>query len=123
MRTTRPSPGTSLSRSFRGNHRECAAVIHSAILEVIDLKNGERIYRERLPLSEVYGSAALAGKLIYVFDTRGKAVVFKPGQTFERVAINQCEGTGCCPVFAGNQLYVRSQQALCCVSAAAKDEK
>jgi outer membrane protein assembly factor BamB len=98
-------------------------VNNTGILEVIDLKNGERVYRERLPLSEVYGSVALAGKLIYVFDTRGKAVVFKPGQTFERVAINQCEGTGCCPVFAGNQLYVRTQQALCCVSAAAKDEK
>jgi outer membrane protein assembly factor BamB len=98
-------------------------VNNSGILEVLDLKNGERVYRERLPLSEVYGSVALAVKLIYVFDTRGKAVVFKPGQTFERVAVNQLEGTGCCPVFAGNQLYVRTQQALYCVSAPAKDEK
>jgi outer membrane protein assembly factor BamB len=98
-------------------------VNNSGILEVLDLKNGERVYRERLPLGEVYGSLALAGKLIYVFDTRGKAVVFKPGQKFERVAVNQLEGTGCSPVFAGNQLYVRSQQALYCVSAPAKDEK
>ncbi len=98
-------------------------VNNGGILEVLDLKTGERVYRERLPLGEVYGSVALAGKLIYVFDTRGKAVVFKPGQTFERVAVNQGEGTGSCPVFAGNQIYVRSQQALSCVSAKALDGK
>jgi hypothetical protein len=47
---------------------------------------------------------------------QGKAVVFKPGRAFERVAVNQLEGTGCCPVFAGDHLYVRGRRNLYCLS-------
>jgi outer membrane protein assembly factor BamB len=86
-------------------------------LEVLDAKTGERTYRERLGLGQVYSSVTLAGGLLYTLDTRGRAVVFKPGRRFEKVAVNELEGTGSCPVFDGDQLYLRGQRNLYCVSA------
>ena len=89
------------------------------MLEVTDAKTGERAYRQRLPIGQVYSSVALAGGLIYVFDTAGKAAVLRPGRKYDRVATNSLEGTGSCPVFAGEHLYVRGRGALYCVSATA----
>jgi outer membrane protein assembly factor BamB len=91
-------------------------VTTSGFLDVQDMKTGKRLYRQRLPVSQVYSSITLAGGLLYVFDLRGKAVVFKPGRRFERVAVNDLEGTGSCPVFAGDHLYVRGRENLYCVS-------
>jgi hypothetical protein len=88
-------------------------------LEVVDAKSGEQVYRQRLNLGQVYSSVTLAGELLYVFDLSGKAAVFKPGKKFERVATNSLEGTGCCPVFADDQLYVRGRQSLYCISSKA----
>jgi outer membrane protein assembly factor BamB len=95
----------------------------SGILEVFDVKTGTSVYRQRLPVRQLYASLALAGGLIYAFDLDGTAVVFKPGRTFERVAVNKLEGTGSCPVFADDQLYVRGRRNLYCVSARADEAK
>ncbi len=95
----------------------------SGVLEVLDVKTGESVYRRRLPVNDVYASLALAGGSIYVLDRGGKAVVFKPGRTYESVAQNQLEGTGSCPVFAGDHLYVRGRRNLYCLSAKAAEEK
>jgi outer membrane protein assembly factor BamB len=92
-------------------------VTTGGFVEVLDAKTGERVYRQRLNLSQVYSSVTLAGGLLYAFDVRGKAVVFKTGRRFERVAVNQLEGTGSCPVIAGDHLYVRGKQNLYCLSA------
>ncbi len=94
-------------------------VTTSGILQVIDAKTGKRAYRQRLPIGQVYSSVTLAGGLLYVFDLQGKAVVFKPGRSYERVAVNQLEGTGSCPTFADDHLYVRGRQNLYCLSAKA----
>lgn len=94
------------------------------ILEVLDAKSGESVYRQRLPVGQAYSSITLAGNLLYVFDLSGKAVVFEPGRKYVRVATNELEGTGCCPVAAGDHLYVRGRQTLYCVSGkAAKSDK
>jgi outer membrane protein assembly factor BamB len=95
-------------------------VTTSGFLEALDVTNGNRVYRQRLGVGQVYSSVALAGDLLYVFDTRGKAVVFKPGRRYVRVATNELEETGCCPVFAGDHLYMRGQKNLYCVSAKGK---
>jgi hypothetical protein len=97
-------------------------VTTSGILNVIEVNTGKRVYRQRLPVSQVYSSVALAGGLVYVLDLRGRAVVFKPGRRFERVAVNHLEGTGSCPVFAGQHLYVRGRRNLYCLSSASKAE-
>jgi outer membrane protein assembly factor BamB len=86
-------------------------------LEVLDGKSGEQVYRQRLGGGQVYSSVTLAGGLLYAIDTAGRAVVFKPGRTYQRVAVNTLEDTGSCPVFAGDQLYLRGRQNLYCVSA------
>jgi outer membrane protein assembly factor BamB len=91
-------------------------------LEVIDAKTGTNVYRERLGVGQVYSSVALAGNMLYVLDLRGKAVVFKPGRKFERVAVNELDGTGSCPVFDGNHLYVRGTRTLYCVSTKEKGD-
>ncbi len=95
----------------------------SGILEVLEVKTGKSVYRQRLPVNDVYASLALAGDLIYVLDRGGRSVVFKPGRKYEVVAKNQLEGTGSCPVFAGDHLYVRGRQNLYCLSAKAIEEK
>lgn len=99
------------------------AVTTSGFINVVDLKTGKKVYRERLGTGQVYGSVAMAGDLLYVADLRGKAVVFKPGKKFERVSTNQLEGTGACPVFAGDHLYLRGQKNLYCLSASAKSKQ
>src|SRR5262249_15828910 len=91
-------------------------------MEVIDAKDGERVYRQRLPIGQSYASVTLAGGLLYAFDVSGKSVVFKPGRKFERVATNSVEGTGGCPTFAGEHLYVRGSRNLYCVSTKPQSE-
>jgi outer membrane protein assembly factor BamB len=95
------------------------AVNTNGMLEVIDTKGGEQVYKQRLPINHVYSSITLAGGYLFVLDMRGKAVVFKPGRRYEQVALNQLEGTGASPVFIGDHLYVRGQQHLYCLGAKA----
>jgi outer membrane protein assembly factor BamB len=91
----------------------------SGILDVSDARTGEQVYSQRLPgVNQVYSSLALAGDHLYVCDTRGKTIVFKAGRTFERVASNQLEGTGACPLFSGDRLFLRGQQHLYCLGTA-----
>ncbi len=98
------------------------AVTTGGMLEVLDEKTGELVYKQRLPMNQVYSSVTLAGSYLYVLDTRGKAVVFKPGRRYERVALNTLEGTGGSPVFVGDRMYVRGQKHLYCLSAKEKPE-
>ena len=93
---------------------------NSGFLTVSEAKSGKQVYRQRLPLGTTYSSVTLGGGLMYILDLQGKAIVFKPGRTFERVATNNLEGTGSCPSFAGGHLYVRGTRNLYCVSADAK---
>jgi outer membrane protein assembly factor BamB len=97
------------------------AVNTSGILEVIDVKTGEQVYKQRLPLAHVYSSITLAGDHLFVADMRGKTVVLKPGRRYQRVATNELEGTGASPVFVGDRLYLRGHQHLYCIGAK-KDE-
>ncbi len=116
----------------RGDRRLSSPLVHDGILygiggggflEAADARTGEPIYRQRLGLGEVYSSLAMAGGLIYAFDLSGKAVIFKPGRKYERVAACQLEGTGCCPVFAGSHLYVRGRQTLYCIAKEARPKE
>lgn len=119
------------AKAARGR-RTPSSVVHDGLLygvttdgflDVIDVKTGEPVYRQRLPLPQVYSSPAVAGGHVFVFDTRGKAVVFKTGRKYELVATNQLEGTGASPVFDGKRLYVRGQKHLYCLQAKETGEK
>jgi outer membrane protein assembly factor BamB len=99
------------------------AVNTNGILEVIDTKTGEQVYRRRLSINHVYSSVTLAGGYLYIMGMRGQTVVFKPGRRYERVALNELEGTGASPVFVGGRLYLRGQQYLYCLGAKADTPK
>jgi outer membrane protein assembly factor BamB len=109
-----------------GNRRYPSPLVHDGLLyslntngmlEVVEAKTGKSVYRQRLPVGQVYSSLSLAGGQIYALDMQGKAIVFKPGRKYERVAVNHLEGTGSGPAFAGDHLYVRGRRNLYCLSA------
>jgi outer membrane protein assembly factor BamB len=99
------------------------AVNTNGILDAIDVKSGEHLYSQRLPLNTVYASITLAGGHLFVMDMRGKAVVLKPGRRYQRVATNDLEGTGASPVFVGERLYLRGHQHLYCIEKGAKKDE
>jgi hypothetical protein len=50
---------------------------------------------------------------IYVFDERGKAVVFKPGRTFEKLGENTLDdGLMASPVVTGKAMILRTKSAV-----------
>ena len=130
----RPSPGSPL--------------IHEGIyynidvfgsLCAIDMKKKKLLYREELShtfnmLSHynavpVAASVTLGGKHLYVMDNQGTCVVFKPGPTFEKVAVNRIgtiarrlrpmrpqEEIGYSPpTFEGTRMYLRGEQYFYCI--------
>lgn len=87
------------------------------ILEVFDAKVGSLVYQERIPFrgGRAYSSVTLAGKLLFAGNDKGEMLVFRPGRTFEQVAINSLEGFSGAPVFVGRRMYVRGYEHLYCV--------
>ncbi|MCG6158012.1 outer membrane protein assembly factor BamB family protein [Rubinisphaera margarita] len=87
--------------------------------------DGELVYRERVPdLSSgrpVYASPVLIGDSIYVVTRRDGTIVYKPGDSFEPMKRNVIAGDetdfNASPVVSDGRLYLRSNQALYCISA------
>lgn len=86
--------------------------------------DGEIIYRERVDdLASgrpVYASPVLIGDHIYVVTRRSGTIIYKPGDSFEPIARNVLAGDetdfNASPVVSDNRLYLRSNQALYCIS-------
>jgi len=86
--------------------------------------DGEVIYRERVnDLASgrpVYASPVLIGDHIYVVTRRSGTIVYKPGDSFEPVAQNVIAGDetdfNASPAVSDKKLYLRSNQALYCIS-------
>lgn len=94
------------------------SVTEQGILEVTDAKTGKRLYRQRLKFDggRVDPSVALAGSHMYVSNTRGETVVFRPGKEFEEVA--RChlkDGFSSSLTFAGRRLFVRTRKYFYCI--------
>jgi hypothetical protein len=115
-------------------------------LSVIDMEKGEVAYQKQLdieifmpystPDNRLKGGASasptLAGNRILIFGNQGTAIAIEPGRTFKQVARmrleNQAENqppwsfqhqdaTMTEPVFEGERMYYRSENALFCVGA------
>lgn len=85
-------------------------------LSVLDAKTGERQWFQRLAAahcaSPIYAPDGEGGR-IYAFDREGGAVVFRPGDAFERLAENRLdEGCMASPAVVGDALIVRTRQAV-----------
>ncbi len=115
-------------------------------LTVIDVNTGATVYQKQLDL-EVYmpynapdnrlkggvsASPTLGGKYIYLFGNQGAVLVIEPGRTYKQVAKLRLENlpenqapwsfqhqdvTMTEPVFEGERMYYRSENALFCIGA------
>lgn len=90
-------------------------VTREGILDVVDVKTGDVVYRQRLNLRNVYSSVVVAGDRVYVSDTRGTTVVFQTGRTYKELARNRLDWVGACLVFSGKRLYLRTRKHLYCI--------
>jgi outer membrane protein assembly factor BamB len=92
----------------------------SNLLTVLDAKTGRPIInRERLPgVSNFYASPIYAGGRVYFVDRSGNAVVLKPGDTVDALAVNRLgDAVDASPVAVGRQLFLRGAKYLYCIEA------
>jgi outer membrane protein assembly factor BamB len=82
------------------------------MLTCVDANNGEVIWKEKLKGN--FNSAPIfAAGNIYFFNVKGECTIIKPGNTFQKVAENDIEGTvKAVPVFVGDKMILRSDKFL-----------
>ncbi len=86
-------------------------------------KDGELVYRERVPNLQsgrpVYASPTLIGNNIYVVTRRSGTIVYPPGEQFKPIAQNVIAGDethfNASPAVCEGKIYLRSDQSLYCV--------
>lgn len=91
----------------------------SGILSCVDVATGKKYFGpERIPgVVSTYASPIAANGYIYLTDRSGATTVIKDAETLEVVATNSVgEGVDASPAPAGNQLFIRSENHLFCIS-------
>jgi len=88
-----------------------------ALLRVIEAESGKEVYQQKMSAkAECSSSPMLANGNIYLADEKGVLTVFKPGRTFEKVAVNDLRDGGfASPVFVNNRIYLRTSHNLYCI--------
>lgn len=99
------------------------------VAECLDLKTGQQRWEERLSATgangEVWGSMVLAGDNLYVTNQSGDTFVIRatPGK-FELLATNPLgELSNATPALSDGDIFIRTHQALWCVSNKAAPER
>lgn len=90
------------------------------ILSAIDSQTGESIRkRDRLPqLKNIFASPVAADGRLYFVDRSGKTLVMDAANNLEVVSVNSLnERIDASPALAGNQLFLRGEKSLYCISA------
>jgi outer membrane protein assembly factor BamB len=93
-------------------------VTGKGIIDVYDAETGESVYKQRLPLKNgrLDPSLAIAGGLLYVSSNRGDTLVLEPGRKFKSLGQNALqEEFSSSPTFAGNRLFIRTEENLYCL--------
>ena len=81
----------------------------------LDAKTGEVQWQQRLE-GKYTASLLYAPGRIYCFNRKGRAVVLKAGDTFERLSVNQLdEGMMSSPAVTGKALLLRARKHLYCI--------
>lgn len=92
------------------------AVTQKGEYSVIDAATGQVLAEKTLNLGGTfYPSITFAGGYVFVSSDSGKTVVLEPGAEYKEVARNTLEPFRCCPVFAGERMYVRTLKGLYCI--------
>lgn len=96
----------------------CSPIVHDGLLYVLsdqgvasclDAATGAEVWSERISEIPFSSSLLLAGGHLYYFDEAGKAIVLRPGRTFQKVAENKLDGGFfASPAVDGNALILRS---------------
>jgi len=78
---------------------------------------GKAIYEgQRIELGSYSSSPLLADGKVYAINEEGTTTVIKAGPVFEVLGVNKLDGyTLASPVAAGNQLFIRTGEALYCI--------
>src|SRR6185436_4469242 len=111
------------SRTGRGSYMPTPLVYdgilyvlaNNGLLDAYDLKTGEEIYRQRLPLvgSGFSASPVAADGKLYLSNEDGDVLVVRAGPTFEHMATNAIgELLMATPALSEGVMYVRSSQSL-----------
>jgi outer membrane protein assembly factor BamB len=93
-----------------------------ATFYVLDVKDGQLVYSQPLDIPTgasggIFGSIALAGGNIILGNCTGNLVVLAPGRQFTLLQSNNLDGgEGCCPAFAGKQMFLRVNESLVCIA-------
>ena len=59
---------------------------------------------------------SLCGERVYLVDRRGRTLVFKLGDAYEQLALNELgEKTDCTPAIPDGRVYLRTEKHLYCV--------
>jgi outer membrane protein assembly factor BamB len=113
------------------------AIDDYGVLYALDLTTGKTLYQQESGFDELHSyvhigvaaSPTLIGKNIVVMDNQGSALVFQPGQTFKKVAMNRIETmpprdwpmppqeitANSPPVPDGERIYIRGEQYMYCI--------
>ncbi len=114
-------------RSLDPGHHLNEPLVHDGLLYtineeatfyVLDAADGRTVYRETLPLGEVYSSFSLAGDLLFITDKSATTLVLRPGRTYQRVARSRLqESIRASLVFVDERIYLRGVKQLYAIGA------
>ena len=103
-----PSPITT------GNY--LISTMTNGLVNCMEATTGKVLWKENL--GKQFGSAVLAGGLVYIPSDQGVITVIKPGATFEPVAKNSIgETMFASPAISNGKIYLRSLTHLFCIGA------
>jgi outer membrane protein assembly factor BamB len=86
-----------------------------AVVAAFDANTGDLVW-EYDANDQFYSSPVIADGKLYVFDTSGKAYIFKPGRKAELIASPELgEGVYSNPAFSAGRIYVRTKGHLYCI--------
>jgi len=92
----------------------------TGLLTCVKAKTGKTVYAaSRVPgVSRTYASPIAANGFVYLTDRNGTIVVIEDAPTLRVVATNEMgEGVDATPAAVGNELFIRGEKHLFCVSA------
>jgi outer membrane protein assembly factor BamB len=86
-----------------------------AVLASFDAATGDFVW-EFDAEDSFYSSPVIADGKLYVFDTNGKAYIFRPGREPELIASPELgERVYATPAFANGRIYIRGNKHLYCI--------
>ena len=87
----------------------------SGKLTLLRTATGQKVW-EKDHEDGIWSSPVLVGERVYVVDQSGRTLVFKLGETYEQLALNELgEKTNCTPAIPDGRVYLRTEKHLYCV--------